>query len=121
MHFVCHTTLQQHFIVKSVLWGTSYAENVSQMHSLFLNLRLSKPGPGPNVKFLPEVESVKSAVKELKKQNINKIIAVGHAGIDMDKKIAKEVDGVDIVVGGHTNTFLYTGNGTGNPLALKLY
>ncbi|KAJ7363701.1 hypothetical protein OS493_009864 [Desmophyllum pertusum] len=69
----------------------------------------SKPGPGPNVKFLPEVESVRSAVKELKKLNINKIIAIGHAGIDMDKKVAKEVDGLDIVVGGHTNTFLYTG------------
>ena len=62
------------------------------------------------MKFLPEVESLKSAVQELKKQNINKIIAVGHSGIDMDKKIAKEVDGVDIVVGGHTNTFLYKGN-----------
>ena len=75
-------------------------------------LRLSKPGPGPNVKFLPEVDSVRSAVNELNKRDINKIIAVGHAGIDVDKKIAKEVDGVDIVVGGHTNTFLYTGNGT---------
>ena len=49
------------------------------------------------------------AVEELKQQNINKIIAVGHAGIEMDIRIAKEVDGVDIVVGGHTNTFLYTG------------
>jgi len=61
------------------------------------------------MKFLPEVESVRKAVEELKQQNINKIIAVGHAGIEMDKRIAKEVDGVDIVVGGHTNTFLYTG------------
>ena len=78
------------------------------MHPFFA-FRYSKPGPGPNVKFLPEVESVRSAVEELKKQNINKIIAVGHSGIEMDKKIAKEVDGVDIVVGGHTNTFLYTG------------
>lgn len=81
------------------------------MPSLFFNSRLSKPGPGPNVKFLPEVDSVRSAVNELNKLDINKIIAVGHAGIDVDKKIAKEVDGVDIVVGGHTNTFLYTGNG----------
>ena len=53
---------------------------------------------------------MRSAVEELKKQNINKIIAVGHAGIEIDKTIAKEVDGVDIVVGGHTNTFLYTGS-----------
>ena len=28
----------------------------------------------------------------------------------MDKKIAKEVDGIDLVVGGHSNTFLYTGS-----------
>ena len=85
--------------------------NVPQLE-LSLFFRLSKPGPGPNVKFLPEVDSVRSAVDELNKLGINKIIAVGHAGIDVDKKIAKEVDGVDIVVGGHTNTFLYTGNGT---------
>lgn len=77
---------------------------------MFSNFRYSKPGPGPNVKFLPEVESVRSAVEELKKMNINKIIAIGHSGIDMDKKIAREVDGIDIVVGGHSNTFLFTGN-----------
>jgi len=34
------------------------------------------------------VESVRSAVEGLKKNKINKIIAVGHAGIDMDKKVA---------------------------------
>lgn len=27
----------------------------------------------------------------------------------MDKKIAENVDGVDLVVGGHSNTFLYNG------------
>lgn len=52
---------------------------------------------------------MRSAVEKLKKDKINKIIAVGHSGIDMDKKVANEVDGIDIVVGGHSNTFLYTG------------
>ena len=33
---------------------------------------------------------------------------IGHSGFDMDKKIAKECPLVDVVVGGHTNTFLYT-------------
>ena len=33
---------------------------------------------------------------------------VGHSGFEMDKKIAKECPLVDVVVGGHTNTFLYT-------------
>ena len=34
---------------------------------------------------------------------------VGHGGFLLDQEIAKEVDGVDVIVGGHSNTFLYTG------------
>ena len=52
---------------------------------------------------------MRKAVEELKRQNINKIIAIGHSGIDIDQKVAKEVDGVDIVVGGHEHALLYTG------------
>lgn len=40
---------------------------------------------------------------------VNKIIALGHSGFAVDKMIAKKVRGVDVVIGGHTNTFLYTG------------
>ena len=58
---------------------------------------------------MDEVESVKKEAARLKGQGINKIIAVGHAGIDIDIQIAKNVEDVDVVVGGHTNTFLYTG------------
>ena len=46
-------------------------------------------------------------------------MAVGHAGFDVDKEIAKKVIGVDVVVGGHSNTFLYSGyilfNSVNNP------
>ena len=41
------------------------------------------------------------------------IIAVGHSGFGEDKEIAREVDGLDVVVGGHTNTLLWNGE---NPL-----
>lgn len=61
------------------------------------------------VTFMDEVESVQREVNELLKENVTKIIALGHAGYWVDKKVAKEVKGLDIVVGGHTNTFLYTG------------
>ena len=40
---------------------------------------------------------------------INKIIALGHSGITKDMEIAAKVRGVDVVIGGHTDTFLYTG------------
>jgi len=35
---------------------------------------------------------------------VNIIIAVGHAGFPVDLEVARQVDGVDIVVGGHTNS-----------------
>ncbi len=34
---------------------------------------------------------------------------MGHSGIEMDKKIASEVEDIDVLIGGHSNTFLYTG------------
>lgn len=62
-----------------------------------------------SLKFEDEVTSIRSEVTNLQGQGVNKIIALGHAGFAVDTKIATEVEGVDVVIGGHTNTFLYTG------------
>nr|XP_054753897.1 snake venom 5'-nucleotidase-like [Lytechinus pictus] len=59
--------------------------------------------------FHPEVQKIQEEVDALGKEGINKIIAVGHSGINIDLEIAQNVIGVDVVVGGHTDTFLYTG------------
>ncbi|KAG7249757.1 hypothetical protein CRUP_002773, partial [Coryphaenoides rupestris] len=48
-------------------------------------------------------------VEKLTSIGVNKIIALGHAGFNVDKDIAKRVKGIDVVIGGHSNTFLYTG------------
>ena len=48
-------------------------------------------------------------MKILKRRGINKFIALGHSGIEVDIEIAKSIPDIDIVIGGHTNTFLYTG------------
>ncbi|XP_077977813.1 5'-nucleotidase-like [Glandiceps talaboti] len=64
------------------------------------------------LKFEDEVESIQTELNRLRAEDptIDIFIALGHSGIDVDQKIAQEVEGVDIVVGGHTNTFLYTGD-----------
>ncbi|GIY17670.1 protein 5NUC [Includes: UDP-sugar hydrolase [Caerostris extrusa] len=67
---------------------------------------ISFPG---DLEFEDEIEYIKKEVKKLTAKGLTKIIAVGHSGFDVDLKIAKEVPELDIVVGGHTNTFLYTG------------
>lgn len=64
---------------------------------------------GPFLQFEEEVSALQNEVNKLTTLGITKIIALGHSGFDTDKEIAKRVKGVDVVVGGHTNTFLYTG------------
>lgn len=65
--------------------------------------------PGPHLDFEDEVTAVQHQVDKLQTLGVNKIIALGHSGFTVDKTIAAKVRGVDVVIGGHTNTFLYTG------------
>lgn len=45
----------------------------------------------------------------LKNKGVNIIIALGHSGYEVDMDIAKNCPHVDVVIGGHSNTFLYSG------------
>ncbi|KAH8254830.1 hypothetical protein KR032_012434, partial [Drosophila birchii] len=62
-----------------------------------------------DVDFKEEVESINAEAKLLKAQGIKIIIALGHSGYQKDQEIAEKCPEVDIVIGGHTNTFLYNG------------
>ncbi|XP_015191730.1 PREDICTED: protein 5NUC-like [Polistes dominula] len=62
-----------------------------------------------NVIINDEVPAIREEAKKLKKEGVNILIALGHSGFNVDKKIAKEVEDIDLVIGGHTNTFLYRG------------
>lgn len=69
---------------------------------------LSNPG---NVTFEDDLESIRNEAERLNASGVKVIIAVTHCGYAREMQIAKEVPYVDLVVGGHTNTFLYTGKG----------
>ncbi|XP_040916864.1 snake venom 5'-nucleotidase-like [Toxotes jaculatrix] len=77
--------------------------------------------PGQHLKFEDEVEALQVQVNKLKSLGCNKIIALGHSGFDVDQDIAKKVRGVDVVIGGHTNTFLYTGKPPSTEVPAGLY
>lgn len=62
--------------------------------------------PGPTVTFAPIEPAVQAAVDALRAQGINKIVAVSHSGIGRDIEVATAVDGLDVIVAGHTNTYL---------------
>ncbi|XP_012277874.1 protein 5NUC-like isoform X1 [Orussus abietinus] len=73
------------------------------------------------VHFLDEVESVSREAKKLKAEGVNILIALGHSGYETDKKIAREVEDIDLVIGGHTNTFLYSGKQPDSEMPEGLY
>ncbi|RMF81003.1 MAG: multifunctional 2',3'-cyclic-nucleotide 2'-phosphodiesterase/5'-nucleotidase/3'-nucleotidase [Chloroflexi bacterium] len=63
-----------------------------------------------------------NAVDELTAMGVDKIILLTHIGFAADQMVAQGVSGVDIVVGGHTNTFLsniYAGAEGEYPLVLE--
>ena len=62
--------------------------------------------PGPNVAFSDEIRYLQSIVPEIESQGVNKIIALTHVGLNKDLEIAEKVPGIDVVVGGHSHTYL---------------
>ncbi|WP_207481270.1 bifunctional metallophosphatase/5'-nucleotidase [Arenibaculum pallidiluteum] len=66
--------------------------------------------PGPTVSFAPEAEALQKAVDTLRARGVKRIIALTHVGYGEDLKLAAQVDGVDVFVGGHSHTLLETGN-----------
>ena len=67
---------------------------------------ISSPG---SVQFLNYIESAQAAVDSLEEQGINKIVALSHIGynddpkVDNDLLLAKHVDGLDVIIGGHSH------------------
>ncbi|XP_059051895.1 apyrase-like [Achroia grisella] len=62
------------------------------------------------LKFTDEVESVKREAQNLHDKGVDIIIVLSHSGIDTDREIAANGGPhIDIIVGGHSHTFLYDG------------
>ena len=64
--------------------------------------------PGEKIVFSDEVEALKTEVAKLKDAGVNIIIAIGHSGYYRDLEVVKAVSDIDVIVGGHTHSFLYT-------------
>lgn len=62
--------------------------------------------PGPDVRFSGVAQALKGAVAALREKGIDKIIALGHVGYGRDMELARAIDGIDIIVGGHSHTYL---------------
>lgn len=66
--------------------------------------------PGPNVIFTDPSQAVQGEVDKLTEMGVNKIIVLSHSGYAVDQVVAANTTGVDVIVGGHSNTLLSNTN-----------
>ena len=64
-------------------------------------------------KFADRIKTVQKEVSELEKQGVNRIILVTHIGLPDDLALARSVNGVDVIVGGHTHSYIGPGSKEG--------
>lgn len=57
--------------------------------------------------FLPPTEALRPLVASLRPQ-VDVLVLLSHSGFDADCQIARAIDGIDIIVGGHSHTLLET-------------
>ncbi len=52
------------------------------------------------------IEDIQIEVDKLKSQGVNKIILLSHSGYGYDIKIAQSIDGIDVILGGHSHNLI---------------
>jgi 5'-nucleotidase len=62
--------------------------------------------PGKNIVFTAPEAAVQAEVDRLTAEGVTKIVVLSHSGYAVDQRVAAAVTGVDVIVGGHTNTYL---------------
>ncbi len=56
------------------------------------------------VEFGDQHDAARQAIEELEEQGADVIVALTHSGIPEDRQLARSVDGIDVIVGGHCHT-----------------
>tara|TARA_R110002167_G_scaffold57840_9_gene164064 strand:- start:82848 stop:84584 length:1737 start_codon:yes stop_codon:yes gene_type:complete len=60
--------------------------------------------PDPDTHFVNAIDTTRKTVQKLKQQGINHIIVLSHLGLDQDQELTASVDGISLIVGGHSHT-----------------
>lgn len=61
---------------------------------------------GPHVRMKPITDAVQKEVDDLARRGINKIALVSHCGFGEERELARQLSGVDVIVGGHSHTLV---------------
>ncbi|PYE85487.1 bifunctional metallophosphatase/5'-nucleotidase [Pseudoroseicyclus aestuarii] len=62
--------------------------------------------PGDTVIFSSDVDAAQGEIDRLTEEGVNKIILLTHVGVTEDSRLAEELTGVDLIIGGHSHTLM---------------
>jgi 5'-nucleotidase len=57
-------------------------------------------------RFKDVKQTLEAAVRELNAQGVHVVIALTHIGLGADRELARSVDGVGVIVGGHSHSYI---------------
>lgn len=58
------------------------------------------------VQLADPASSVRDLIRHLKKRGLHTFVVVSHMGIEQDRELAKAVPEIDLIVGGHSHTYM---------------
>ncbi|GGQ13756.1 bifunctional metallophosphatase/5'-nucleotidase [Shewanella litoralis] len=60
--------------------------------------------PDPDTHFVNAIDTTRATIARLTRQGIKHIIVLSHLGLDQDRELAEHVDGISLIIGGHSHT-----------------
>ncbi|MDE1253619.1 bifunctional metallophosphatase/5'-nucleotidase [Vibrio aestuarianus] len=78
-------------------------EETIAIFGLSLDKMTDIANPDPDTPFANAIETARNTIKQLHRKGINKIILLSHLGYEADIELAQQVDGIGIIVGGHSH------------------
>ncbi|MBQ9688403.1 5'-nucleotidase C-terminal domain-containing protein [bacterium] len=88
--------------------GNKYGVIALMPYDLFLRLK-RKDEYGSNIQVNPLEQTIKDVQQEvdtLKEKGVNKVIVLSHTGYEQEVKLAKAVEGIDVILGGHSHDLI---------------
>jgi 2',3'-cyclic-nucleotide 2'-phosphodiesterase (5'-nucleotidase family) len=80
---------------------------------------ITKPGRVNGLRFLNPEETMPRLITEVKNKGASVVVLLSHLGLDADKALAKNVAGIDAIVGGHSHTALKEPVRVGNTVIVQ--
>jgi 5''-nucleotidase/2'',3''-cyclic phosphodiesterase and related esterases len=62
--------------------------------------------PGKNITFSDPEPALEAEIARLKDDGIEHVVVLSHSGYAVDQRIAAAVAGIDVIIGGHSHTYL---------------